>query len=307
LRPDCPKDERWKNAKGSSTDELYMADCLRMKRPTVLTEGPLDALSVVQECSDIVNVVATTGVQCGQNVANLARLALMPLVLVALDADAAGDKESKWWLERLPNARRLRPFLPDINDMLLDNWDIRAWIEQGMGKTVGAEAIEIEPSQIQTFDEQCYSCQQRIPSFEGWDSDKIPQGASELRHDFINGNLYCKNCRSDLFEDGPDWCSDCLDIKKETPATHEIDGTMYCNEHYLDHRSSSEDQFNARVQAVIDLIPGGCAMVTRQEPGYSLEQRVKDLQDEAKQHQREARDEYIRRKNERREKKLVTA
>jgi 5S rRNA maturation endonuclease (ribonuclease M5) len=124
-----PKDERWKNAKGSSTDALYLADCLKAKRTTVLTEGAIDALSIAQECGKIVNVVAVSGVQCGQNVENLARLALMPRVLVAFDADEAGDKEAKWWLERLPNARRLRPLLHDVNDMLVDNWDMGAWIE----------------------------------------------------------------------------------------------------------------------------------------------------------------------------------
>lgn len=130
LRPDCPKDERWKSAKGSSADALYLGDCLKAKRTTVLTEGAIDALSIAQECGNLVNVVAVAGVTCGQNVENLARLALMPLVLVAFDADEAGNKEAKWWLERLPNARRLRPLLHDVNDMLLDNWDMRAWIER---------------------------------------------------------------------------------------------------------------------------------------------------------------------------------
>lgn len=132
LRPDCSHEERWKNAKGSSTEELYLADCLKAKRVTVLTEAPLDALSIAQECGDLVNAVATSGVSCGQNLVNLARLALMPLVLVAFDADQAGDKEAKWWLDRLPNARRLRPFLHDVNDMLVDNWDVRVWVEREM-------------------------------------------------------------------------------------------------------------------------------------------------------------------------------
>jgi 5S rRNA maturation endonuclease (ribonuclease M5) len=143
LRPDCPKGERWKNAKGSSTDALYMADCLKAKRTTVLTEGAIDALSIAQECGDLVNVVATAGVTCGQNVENLARLSLMPLVLVAFDADEAGDKEAKWWLERLPNARRLRPLLHDVNDMLVDNWDMREWIKRELPIE---ETLEVEES-----------------------------------------------------------------------------------------------------------------------------------------------------------------
>jgi hypothetical protein len=150
LRPDCPKDERWKNAKGSSTEELYLADCLKAKRVTVLTEAPLDALSIAQECGDLVNVVATSGVSCGQNHANLARLALMPLVLVAFDADQAGDKEAKWWIDRLPNARRLRPFLHDVNDMLVENWDVRVWVEREIDTpkpVIEQEQVNQEPAQ----------------------------------------------------------------------------------------------------------------------------------------------------------------
>jgi hypothetical protein len=195
LRPDCPKDERWKNAKGSSTDELYIADCLKLKRVTVLTEGPIDALSVVQECGDLVNVIATAGVTCGQNVANLGRLALMPLVLVAFDADAAGDKEAKWWLERLPNARRLRPYLPDINDMLLDNWDIRAWVERGINKFQGKQTPEVEEQEL----DRCHSCQCPFPDFEGWEPEQIPLD-SHASFDPIDGEMYCVKCRPDLFE-----------------------------------------------------------------------------------------------------------
>lgn len=45
-------------------------------------------------------------------------VAIAPLLLVAFDADAAGDKAAAWWLE-LPNARRWRPQGgKDCNDML---------------------------------------------------------------------------------------------------------------------------------------------------------------------------------------------
>jgi hypothetical protein len=190
LRPDCPKDERWKNAKGSSTDALYMADCLRARRVTVLTEGALDALSIAQDCGDFVNVVAVPGVTCGQNVESLARLALMPLVLVAFDADEAGDKEAKWWLERLPNAQRLRPLLHDVNDMLVDNWDMRAWVERA-----------------------------------------IPLSEATL----VVGDMLC----------GP-----CIDLGKDTPARHEIDELMYCDEHRpLDNNSRSDDYTQELVTA----------------------------------------------------------
>ncbi len=135
LRPDVPHDERWKDVSGSSK-ELYLADSLERKLPTILCEDAFSALSVLQEMGkDNINAVATCGADCCQDVRWLARLARMPLVLVAFDADKAGDENAVWWLTRLPNARRLRPILSnatqkDINDMLIDGWDIREWIER---------------------------------------------------------------------------------------------------------------------------------------------------------------------------------
>ncbi|HEX3643566.1 MAG TPA: toprim domain-containing protein [Ktedonobacteraceae bacterium] len=128
LRPDIPKDKRWQDIPGGTKGELYLADCLESGRPTVVLEAPLDALSVVQTCADLVSVVATGGTNGAKNRKNVMRLALQDLVFFAFDADEAGDKEAQWWLDRLPNARRLRPKLHDANDMLVQGWDIRQWV-----------------------------------------------------------------------------------------------------------------------------------------------------------------------------------
>jgi hypothetical protein len=133
LRPDVPKGERWKIAPGSTTNELYLANFLPLRSvPVVLCEDAFSALSVYQECGDLVTVVATGSANCCQTMENLSSLISAPLVLVALDADASGDKESLYWLNRLKNARRLRPLLKDINDMLMDSLDIRQWIEEAI-------------------------------------------------------------------------------------------------------------------------------------------------------------------------------
>jgi Toprim-like/Zinc-binding domain of primase-helicase len=130
LRPDVPKGQRWKDAPSGTKDELYLADCLWMRKemPVVLCEDAFSALSIYQECDDLVNVVATGGAECGLLTRWIARLACMPVVLIALDADAAGDKYAAEWLKRLKNARRLRPLLKDANDMLMDSWDLREWV-----------------------------------------------------------------------------------------------------------------------------------------------------------------------------------
>lgn len=133
LRPDAPKGKRWIDAPGGTKSELYLADSLKRKLPTVLVESPLCALTILQECGrDNINAVATGSSKGARSPKSLARLACMPLVLVTFDADAAGDKDAKWWKERLANARPLRPLLKDVNDMFVDGWDIKEWIEQAI-------------------------------------------------------------------------------------------------------------------------------------------------------------------------------
>lgn len=128
LRLDIPKEKRWQDVAGGTKSEFYLADCLKTPRPTVVLEAPLDALSVVQTCGDLVNIVATGGTNGARTKKNLIKLAQQDLVLLAFDADEAGDKEARWWLDHLSNARRLRPIQHDVNDMLVQGWDIRQWI-----------------------------------------------------------------------------------------------------------------------------------------------------------------------------------
>lgn len=134
LRPDVPQSKRWKDAPGGTKSELYLADCLARKDyPVVLVEDAFSALSLWQECHDLVNVVATGGATCGKLTKWLVRLALAPHVLIALDADEDGDDESAWWLERLENARRLRPTCPkDANDMLQAGLSLSQWIASAL-------------------------------------------------------------------------------------------------------------------------------------------------------------------------------
>ncbi|SRR6266487_57064 len=142
LRPDVPHNERWKNAPGSSNDEMYLADLLhRRGYPVVLTESALDAISIAQSCLEVVNVVATGGVTNGKEIKALARLSRAPVVLVAFDNDTEGERAAQGWLRILSNSRRLRPLLKDVNDMLIDQWDIKEWILDALnaGEIIGQE------------------------------------------------------------------------------------------------------------------------------------------------------------------------
>lgn len=128
-----PDQERYKTLPGS-TNALYNVDSLRDGEPAVLVEGPFDALAVSQTAGDLVGVAA-----CGTSGARRARwysmLALCSPVLVALDADAAGDSASLVWCDILQDGKRHRPFYADPAQMLQDGGDVRGWVLAGLGRS----------------------------------------------------------------------------------------------------------------------------------------------------------------------------
>ncbi len=125
------KEYRYKVLTGS-TYTLYNGDLLDPTQPAILTEGVFDALSVQQEAGDLIVSVATSSTGGVRTPEWIDKLATLPLVLVAYDADKPGDEASEFWLEKLPNARRLRPLLDDPNAMLKAGMDIRQWVQNGL-------------------------------------------------------------------------------------------------------------------------------------------------------------------------------
>jgi hypothetical protein len=102
----------------------------------MMCEGELDALSVAQEAGDIVTAIATGSVSGGRSKFWQSRLAESSVVLVAFDADDAGETNAQFWTETLPNAIRWQPLAHDPNQMLQDGLDIRAWVQQGLRRAV---------------------------------------------------------------------------------------------------------------------------------------------------------------------------
>jgi hypothetical protein len=115
-----------------SANALYGADELQPRGAAVLVEGVFDALSVRQAAGDLVAAVA-----CGTGGARhpmwIARLALCSVVLVAFDADDAGEKAAQWWLSVLRNAKRWRPYFDDPAALAAAGMDLRFWVALGLG------------------------------------------------------------------------------------------------------------------------------------------------------------------------------
>lgn len=124
--------DRYKTVTGSS-NALYGADTCKPGQPAILVEGPFDHLAVQQCAGDALGVAA-----CGTSGARRARwygaLGLCSEVLIAFDADAAGDAAAPWWIDALaPRARRWRPWANDPSQMLQDGMNVRQWVLSGLG------------------------------------------------------------------------------------------------------------------------------------------------------------------------------
>ena len=82
---------------------------------------------------DLIAVVAA-GTTSGRLERWIGRLDLASPVLIALDADAAGDIASGWWLKALgPQARRWQPLWDDPAAMLQGGANLRTWVREGLG------------------------------------------------------------------------------------------------------------------------------------------------------------------------------
>jgi len=105
---------KYRFACGSRTGVPYPADWLTRKQTLVVCEGELDTLLLWQVAGDAVDVL-TLG-------ASTMRLAdcWLPLfqpyrrIVVAMDADVAGVKAERYWLDRFPDAVYLHPPAKDI-------------------------------------------------------------------------------------------------------------------------------------------------------------------------------------------------
>jgi DNA primase len=100
----------------------------------IIVESELDALLLWQDCSDLAGAVALGSITTRPDTGAAAMLRKAQLILVALDADQAGAKESwQWWLKTFDQAKRWSSVGgKDPGEMWQNQEDIRAWVEAGI-------------------------------------------------------------------------------------------------------------------------------------------------------------------------------
>ena len=128
-----PEDERPKYAAaaGGSTSPMILAR--GQGKPVVIVESELDAILVAQEARDLVCALAMRTAKAKPDAAAHELLKAAPVVLVATDADAAGETAWPWWREAYNQAVRW-PVLAgkDVGDMAATPGLVRAWVDAGM-------------------------------------------------------------------------------------------------------------------------------------------------------------------------------
>jgi DNA primase len=129
---------------------LYNADATTPRKPVLMVEGELCALTANQEAGDIITAVATGSKDGAQAGRWIARLAGMPLVLLAFDAEPGkGDEAARQWGELLPkNSRRWRPILKDVNDMHRAGISVRDWIGAALPEPSNPFVVVTWPADI---------------------------------------------------------------------------------------------------------------------------------------------------------------
>jgi DNA primase len=125
------RDPRYYLLRGSNTQAMVLGTD---KPVSIIVESELDALLLHQEAGDLVNVISLGNAQSRPDKEAADLLQQSRLILLALDADAAGGKESwQWWKEHYSQARRWPPVAgKDPGDMLAAGINTRTWIEAGL-------------------------------------------------------------------------------------------------------------------------------------------------------------------------------
>jgi DNA primase len=125
----------WKNA-------MFNADTMPLKRPVVMVEGEVDAMMIHQHAGDLVHPIATGSTQGARLQRWHYLLQAADRVILAFDADDAGDAAAAYWRELLPdNAERLRPDDHDPADMGIC---CRSWILQALHRWTDEERHAFE-------------------------------------------------------------------------------------------------------------------------------------------------------------------
>ena len=136
-RPSHPREgQKYKHVRGGR-QALYLADTLANGLPAVFCEGELDALLLLQEARDLVNVITLASAAGDLNLATWGIYLLRPSrFILAHDMDTAGETGAAK-LAWLHNSQRLTipaltPGAKDLTDFYKSGGDLRALMQSAL-------------------------------------------------------------------------------------------------------------------------------------------------------------------------------
>lgn len=119
---------------GSGTGPMILKSESGTGKAVIIVESELDALLLREKAGDIVTSIAMGSAQNRPDVTTDQILKQAEIILVSLDSDQAGAKESwKWWAEHYPNSKRWPPVNgKDPGEMYQAGVDVRVWVQAGL-------------------------------------------------------------------------------------------------------------------------------------------------------------------------------
>jgi DNA primase len=113
---------------------LYNAQLVRTNHIVIMVEGEFDCMlldyELIRSRAYEYSVVATGSASGARLLQWLTLLGLVRKVLLAFDADCAGDTAANWWSQYLSNSTRLKPTKKDITEMWQAGEDLVSWVRQ---------------------------------------------------------------------------------------------------------------------------------------------------------------------------------
>ncbi len=129
--------QKYSHVKGG-TDGLFGADTLAGHDVAVVCEGEFDTMLLHAHVGNLVAVVTLGSASAKDVDPFLPWLLRVDKLLIATDADRAGDQAAEYWLKLTKRARRLRPPVEpadgkDVTDFWKAGGDLRRWITEVIG------------------------------------------------------------------------------------------------------------------------------------------------------------------------------
>jgi len=117
---------------GSETGPMVLQS--ETAKTVIIVESELDALLIQEKAGNLVTSIALGNAQIRPDMITDQLLKQAKTILVSLDSDQAGVKESwQWWAKHYPNSKRWPPVKgKDPGEMYLAGVDLRIWVEAGL-------------------------------------------------------------------------------------------------------------------------------------------------------------------------------